>query len=129
MQEESGVKKRVKPSTSFIEEDEHGCNTDGLDYDNFNYIEVLKWEMEREKENMIGVTLEQDETEAERFIKQQELRDREVKTTVDLLVNNRKALLEMPQMEFRRTLLQDDILSELSKTILDTIYKNEKSRG
>jgi hypothetical protein len=85
--------------------------------------------MEREKENMIGVTLEQDETEAERFIKQQELRDREVKTTVDLLVNNRKALLEMPQMEFRRTLLQDDILSELSKTILDTIYKNEKSRG
>jgi hypothetical protein len=44
-------------------------------------------------------------------------------------VNNRKALQEMPQMEFRRTLLQEDILSELSKTILDTIYKNEKSRG
>lgn len=35
----------------------------------------------------------------------------------------------MAQMEFRRILLQDDILSELSKTILASIYKNEKSRG
>lgn len=49
--------------------------------------------------------------------------------TVELLVNNRKGLIDMAQMEFRRTLLQDDILSELSKTILDSIYKNEKSRG
>ena len=48
---------------------------------------------------------------------------------MDLLVNNRKGLIDMAQMEFRRILLQDDILSELSKTILDSIYKNEKSRG
>jgi hypothetical protein len=40
-----------------------------------------------------------------------------------LLVNNRKALQEMPQMTFRGALIQGDILSELSKTILDTIYK------
>jgi len=32
-------------------------------------------------------------------------------------------------MLFRRTLLQDDILNLLSKTILDSIYKNETSRG
>ena len=128
-QEDSVTKKRPKPSASFVVEDDHGGNIDGVDYDNFNYIDVLKWEMEKEKENMVSVTLDQDETEAERYIKQQEMREREIKATVELLANNRKALLDMPQMEFRRILLQDDILSELSKTILDTIYKNEKSRG
>jgi hypothetical protein len=34
--------------------------------------------MEREKENMIGITKDQNETEAEKYIKMQELRDKEV---------------------------------------------------
>jgi hypothetical protein len=59
-------------------EDEHGGNEDGANYDDFDYLEVLKWEMEREKENMIGITKDQDETEAEKYIKMQEQRDKEV---------------------------------------------------
>ena len=34
--------------------------------------------MEREKENMIGITKDQDKTEAEKYIKIQEQRDKEV---------------------------------------------------
>lgn len=64
----SPTAKPKKPNPSFVEEDEHGGNDDGADYDDFDYLEVLKWEMEREKENMIGITKDQDETEAEKYV-------------------------------------------------------------
>lgn len=64
--------KPKKNNTSFQEEDDHGGNNDGANYDDFDYLEVLRWEMEREKENMIGITKDQDETEAEKYIKLQE---------------------------------------------------------
>ena len=76
--ENNSGKKPKKVSTTFLVEDEHGGNEDGANYDDFDYLEVLKWEMEREKENMIGITKDQDETEAEKYIKMQEQRDKEV---------------------------------------------------
>jgi hypothetical protein len=75
---DNSAKKPKKVSTTFLVEDEHGGNEDGANYDDFDYLEVLKWEMEREKENMIGITKDQDETEAEKYIKMQEQRDKEV---------------------------------------------------
>lgn len=74
----NSTKQPKKVNTTFLVEDEHGGNEDGANYDDFDYLEVLKWEMEREKENMIGITKDQDETEAEKYIKIQEQRDKEV---------------------------------------------------
>ena len=61
-------------------------------------------------------------------MKEMEEREQEVREEVARLVD-KKALDEMPQMRFRRLMNDDDILGELSKYILDQIYKGDMGGG
>lgn len=98
MGETAPAPKKKTSSLTFVEEDDHGNNNDGADYDDFDYLEVLRWELAREKKENSGLNTigKKEETEEEKFLKRQELRDAEVLQTVDLLVNNRKELIDMP---------------------------------
>ena len=61
-------------------------------------------------------------------MKEMEEREQEVREEVARLVD-KKALDEMPQMRFRRLMNDDEVLGELSKYILDQIYKGDMRSG
>ena len=88
-EEQSSQKKLTRKTVALQFEDETQGAAQEIDYDDFDYVQVLKWEMEREKENMIGISKDADETEAEKFIKTQEARERAVKEAVYTMVEDR----------------------------------------
>ena len=102
-----------------------------VDYDNFDFLRVLREELELEKQLISrGAGLQRDEEEGdqERFMKEMEEREQEVREEVARLVD-RKSLEEMPQMRFRRLMNDDEVLGELCKYILDVIYQGDMGGG
>lgn len=102
-----------------------------VDYDNFNFLRILREELEIEKQLIsrgAGPQKDDEEGDQERFMKEMEEREQEVREEVARLVD-KKALDEMPQMRFRRLMNDDDILGELSKYILDQIYQGDMGGG
>lgn len=98
-------------------------------HDNFDFIEVLKEELERDQSFLARMRKDDDdENDQDRFEREIEERQKRVQEDVKKLTNKRE-LEEMPQMTFRRLLNDEDVLNELTKYILDCIYRSDMGEG
>jgi len=98
------------PATPQLEErDEPGS------HDAFDFIQVLRAELNREKE------LEALKMKEGEVVSVAERRQMEVEEYVRILTT-RQDLEEMPVMMFRRLMHDDEVLSAVSKHILDAMF-------